>query len=169
MSLRLVLAVSAALALASPALAQEAPAAPPVPAEPAAAPPAGTPSDELMAAFVSIEAVGARLEAVMADLEPRAAAVRADAALSDEEKATRIRAMMGENQPVFDEFGAALSELIRLSAMAEGAPAEDAAAAASAAPAQMMAMIEQQLITGESGDEDEAAGADGHATGHEGH
>lgn len=161
MSLRIVLAASAAFAFAGPTLAQDAPAAPPVPVAPAAAPAAEMPSEEFMVAVARIEAVGERMEGVMADLDTRAAAVRTDAALSDDEKVTRIRALMAEHQPLFDEFGAALSELIRVSAMAEGASAEDAGVAAAAAPAQMMAIIEQQLITGESGDDD--------AEDHEGH
>lgn len=159
MSLRLALAASLALAVAAPALAQEAPPAPPA----VAAPPAEAPSDEFLAAAARIAATGERVETLMADLEPRAAAVRADAALSDADKEARIRAMIAEHQPTFDAFAADLAEMIRLSAMAEGAPAEAAAAAGETAPARMMAIIEEILITGESGDEAGADDAGDHA------
>ena len=154
MSLRIILAASAVLALAAPAFAQEAPA-------PAPAAAAEEPSPEFMAAVARIEAVGERIEDLMEGLEAQAAEVRADASLSDEDKATRIRAMMAEHQADFDEFGAAFGDFIRLSAMAEGASAEEAAAAAAAVPVQMMAIIEEALISGESDDEDDGD--------HEGH
>lgn len=163
MSLRLVLAASAALAFAAPVLAQEAAGTVPAVA-PAAAPSSAEPSAEFMAAVARIEATGAEMETVMADLEPRAAAVRTDAALSDADKETRIRAMIAEHQPVFDGFAVALGDLIRLSAVNEGASAEEAAAAAAEAPARMQTAIEQKLITGDS----DVAG-DGPAAGHEGH
>ena len=164
MSLRLALAASAVLAFAGPVLAQET--TPPAPV-PAAAPPSGDMSPELMVAAARIEALGAQMDTVMADLEPRAAAVRADAALSDADKETRIRAMIAEHQPAFDEFAVVLVDLIRLSALSEGASAEDAAAAAAEVPARMKAAIEERLITGAT-DEDDAVPTDGHED-HEGH
>ncbi|HZW15912.1 MAG TPA: hypothetical protein VFF66_06615, partial [Brevundimonas sp.] len=108
MSLRTVLAASAVLAFAAPALAQEAPAAPPAAAPNAEAPAAEMPSEEFAAALARIEAFEEPVKTLMADLETRAAVVRADATLSDEDKATRIRAMMAEHQPTFDGFAAAL-------------------------------------------------------------
>ena len=152
MSLRLALAASLALVVAAPALAQE---APPAPAA-VEAPGTQMPSDEFMAAAARIAESGERIDALMAELEPRAAALRADAALSDADRETRIRAMIAEHQPTFDAFVADLSELVRLSALAEGAPPEAAAAAAEAAPAEVMAIIEEALITGESDHADEA-------------
>jgi len=165
MSLRLALAASAVLAFAGPVLAQEA-ATPPAPA-PVAAQPSEEMSPEFMVAMARIEALGAQMDTVMADLEPRAAAVRADAALSDADKETRIRAMIAEHQPAFDEFAVVLGDLVRLSAVNEGASAEDAAAAAAEVPARMKAAIEERLIAGAT-DEDEAAPTGGHE-GHEGH
>ena len=171
MSLRTVLAASAVLAFAAPALAQEAPAAPPAAAPNAEAPAAEMPSEEFAAALARIEAFEEPVKTLMADLETRAAVVRADATLSDEDKATRIRAMMAEHQPTFDGFAAALSDLIRLSAIAEGTPAEEAAAVAAAAPAQMTAVLEALLINGDP-DNEEAADEPDHADhpgDHEGH
>lgn len=99
-----------------------------------------------------IEAAGTALEAVMTDLEPRAEAIRGDAALSDADKEARIRALIGEHQPVFDEFGAALSEVMALKAAAEGASPEEAAAATQAARTMVTQAIVRSLLTGEDAD-----------------
>lgn len=144
MSIRLTFAAVAVLALATPAFAQQAPAAPPAP--PAA--PAG-PTAEQQAAMARIQTAGEALEALMTDLEPRAEAIRDDTALSAADKETRIRALIGEHQPVFDEFAAALGGVMALKAAAEGASPEEAAAATQAAQTMVTQAIVQSLLTGE--------------------
>lgn len=153
MSIRLTLAALAVLAVATPALAQQAPAvlpAPPAQAEPAA------PTPEQQAAMTRIEAAGAALEELMADLEPQAEEIREDATLSDADKETRIRALIAEHQPVFDEFAAALGGVMALKAADEGASPEQAAVASQSAQAMVGQAIVQSLLTGEAGDESEA-------------
>lgn len=150
MSLRIVLAASAALTLATPAFAQQAPAAPPAP--PAAPAPAPAPTPEEQAVMVRVEAAGEALQEVMEDLEPRAAAVRADASLSAADKETRIRAMIAEHQPVLDEFNSALQGLMLIKAAAEGASPEEAAQAAAMVSTMVSAQITQALVTGEDPD-----------------
>jgi len=98
-----------------------------------------------------IQTAGEALEALMTDLEPRAEAIRDDAALSDTDKETRIRALISEHQPVFDEFAAALGVVMTLKAADEGASPEEAAAAAQAAQAAVTQAIVQSLLTGEGG------------------
>ena len=150
MSLRIVLAASAALTLATPAFAQQAPAAPPAP--PAAPAPAPAPTPEEQAIMVRVEAAGEALQEVMEDLEPRAAAVRADASLSAADKEIRIRAMIAEHPPVLDEFNSALQGLMRITAAAEGASPEEAAPAAAMVSTMVSAQITQALVTGEDPD-----------------
>ena len=155
MSLRLVLASAALIAMTGPAFAQQAPAAPPAPAPPPAA--AQTPQEitpEQRAVVARIEAAGTALEAMMTELEPRAAAVRADASLSAEDKETRIRAMLAEHQPTLDEFTAALNDMILMQAASEGASPEEAAQAAAMVRGMVSTQIAQALITGEDPDQD---------------
>lgn len=147
MSIRLTLAAAAVLALATPALAQQAPPAPPAPAAAPAAP-----SAEQQAAMARIEAAGAAIEAVMTDLEPKAEEIREDATLSAADKETRIRALIAEHQPVFDEFSAALGSVMALKAASEGASPEQAAAATQAAQTMVSQAIVQSLLTGETED-----------------
>lgn len=156
MSIRLTLAAAAVLALATPALAQQAPAAPPAPAAPTAPPAAATP--EQQAAMARIEAAGGALETLMEELEPKAEEIREDAALSDADKETRIRALIAENQPVFDEFAAALGGVMALKAAEEGASPEEAAAATQAIQTQVSQAIVQSLLTGEDEDGDASEG-----------
>ncbi|RZJ31611.1 MAG: hypothetical protein EON85_03055 [Brevundimonas sp.] len=153
MSLRLVLAASTLLALAGPAFAQQAPVAPPAP--PAAAAPVPAPSPEEQAVMARIEAAGEALGTVMEDLEPRAAAIRADAGLSAADKETRIRALIAEHQPVLDEFSSALQALMLIKAASEGATPEEAAQAAAAVSMMVSSQIARGLITGEDPDEGE--------------
>ena len=150
MSLRLTLAAAALLAVATPAFAQQAPAAPPAP--PAAPAPEPAPTPEEQAVMARVQTAGEALQEVMEDLEPRAAAVRADASLSAADKETRIRAMIAEHQPALDEFSSALQALMLIKAAAEGASPEEAAQAAAVVAAMIPAQISQALITGEDPD-----------------
>jgi hypothetical protein len=150
MSIRLTLAAAAVLALAPAALAQQAPAAPPAPAAAPAAPAA--PSADQQAAVARIEAAGNAIEAVMTDLEPKAEEIREDTTLSAADKETRIRALIAEHQPVFDEFSAALGSVMALKAASEGASAEEAAAATQAAQTMVSQAIVRSLLTGDTED-----------------
>lgn len=150
MSLRIVLAASALLTIASPALAQQAPAAPPAP--PAVPAPAPAPNPEEQAVMARVETAGEALQEAMEDLEPRAAAVRADATLSAADKETRIRAMIAEHQPALDEFSSALQALMLIKAAAEGASPEEGAQAAAVVGSMVSSQITQALITGEDPD-----------------
>lgn len=139
--------IIAAALLASP---QDAPTAPPAPPAAPAAPaqPAG-PTPEQMAIITRIQAAGEALEAAMAELEPRAAAIRTDAALPAADKETRIRALLAEKQPVLDEFGAALEAVILMEAASEGSTPEQAAEAAAMVRDVLPERLAQMLITGE--------------------
>jgi hypothetical protein len=149
MSIRLTLAAAAAtLALAAPAFAQDAPAAPPAPPAAPAAP--AQPSPEEVALTSRVEAAAQPLEAMMADLKPRAAAIRADAALSDADKETRIRALLAEHQSTIDELSSAIQALVLYKASAEGAEPEEAAQAASMVGGMINTQIAQALLTGEA-------------------
>lgn len=99
-----------------------------------------------------IQTAGEALQTVMEDLEPRAAAVRADAGLSPADKEARIRAMIAEHQPVLDEFSSALQALMLVKAAAEGASPEEAAQAAAVVSGMVSTQIAQGLITGEDPD-----------------
>ncbi|MBL0968544.1 MAG: hypothetical protein IBJ02_05480 [Brevundimonas sp.] len=141
--------IIAAALFASP---QDAPAAPHAP--PAApAQPAG-PTPEQMAVITRIQAAGEALEATMEELEPRAAAIRTDAALPAADKDARIRALLAEKQPVLDEFSAALEAMIMMQATSEGATAEQAAQAAAMVRDVLPERLAQMLITGERPDDD---------------
>ena len=118
MSIRLVLAASALLAVTTPAFAQQAPVAPPAPPAAPVPPPAPTPEETALTARV--QATGEALEATMGELEPQAEAVRDDTTLTDAEKETRIRALIAQHQPVIDEFTASLQAIIMMRAAAEG-------------------------------------------------
>jgi hypothetical protein len=150
MSLRLTLAAAALLAVAAPAVAQQAPPAPP------AAPAAPAPSPEEAALMANVQTAGEALQAVMVDLEPRAAAVRADAALSAADKESRIRAMLAEHQPVLDQFSEALKAMVLFKASEEGASPDEAEQAATMVGGMVATQIAQGLLTGES--PDDAAG-----------
>lgn len=159
MSLRLVLAASAVLAVATPALAQQAPVAPPAPPVVAAPPqPTPAPTPEEAAAVARIEAAGEALEATMEDLGPRAEAIRGDTALTDADKETRIRALIAEHQPVIDEFTSALQSIILMRAAAEGTSPEEAAQGAAMIGGMVSSQIAQALITGDDPDGDEDTG-----------
>lgn len=134
MSIRVILAVSAAL-IATPVLAQTAPPAPP------AAPAAPAPSPEELAmeargqAFqTSMEAMGQELEAAMSDTTTDAAA-----------KTTATNAIIDRRVPEINAFADELEAFLR--AMAAKPGNEDKRAeltnAANAAPAAMRAIPEQ--------------------------
>ena len=109
-----------------------------------------------MAVLARIQAAGEALEDAMEELEPRAAEIRGDAALTAADKDTRIRALLAGKQPVLDEFGAAVEQVILLQAVSEGATPEQAAQAATMARTMIPQQIAQALITGEGlGDGDD--------------
>lgn len=149
MSLRLILAVSAAL-VATPVLAQTAPPAPPAAPAAPAAPAEMTP--EQMTIIGRVQTAGEALEQVMNELQPAAAAVRADAALSATDKETRIRARIAGHQPVIDEFTAALGAMVQLKALEEGATVQEADQTAAMVSGMVSEKIAQSLITGEDPD-----------------
>jgi hypothetical protein len=143
--------IIAAALLVSP---QDAPVAPPAP--PAAPATPAQPTPEEMAVLARIQAAGEALEDAMEELEPRAAEIRGDAALTAADKDTRIRALLAGKQPVLDEFGAAVEQVILLQAVSEGATPEQAAQAATMARTMIPQQIAQALITGEGlGDGDD--------------
>jgi hypothetical protein len=150
MSLRLVLAASTVLVFAGPAFARQVPPAPPAPAEaPAEIPPVQA------AAIARVQTAGEALKTVMEELEPQAAAIRADAALSPEDKETRIRALLAPHQAKLDEFVAAITDMVAFETADEGASPEEIAEASTMIGPMIMAEITQALITGETGEEDE--------------
>lgn len=143
--------IIAAALLVSP---QDAPVAPPAP--PAAPATPAQPTPEEMAVLARIQAAGEALEDAMEELEPRAAGIRGDAALTAADKETRIRALLAGKQPVLDEFGAAVEQVIMLQEVSEGATPEQAAQAATMARTMIPQQIAQALITGEGlGDDDD--------------
>ncbi|WP_420479063.1 hypothetical protein, partial [Brevundimonas sp. FT23028] len=99
-----------------------------------------------------VEAAGEALKTVMADLEPRAAAIRTDASLSAEDKSARIQALLTPHQPVLDEFTAAIRDLVSFQAAAEGASPDEIAGAMSMIGPMIIAQITQALVTGETDD-----------------
>lgn len=143
----------AAALLVSP---QDAPVAPPAPpAAPQAPAQPAEPTPEQMAVINRIQAAGEALEEMMEELEPQAATIRADAALSAADKETRIRDLLTDKQPVLDEFGNALEAMILMQAASEGATPEQAAQAATMVRGMFPEQIAQALITGEDPGEDE--------------
>ncbi|MDQ8028227.1 MAG: hypothetical protein REJ23_05835 [Brevundimonas sp.] len=151
MTLRLVLATSALLALSSPALAQQAapvapPAAPAAPAAPA------EPTAEEVALTARVQTAAEAIEPLMATLKPQADAIRADAALSDADKETRIRALLVPHQATIDELTQSIQALILYKASSEGASPEEAAQASSMVGAMVPAQIAEALIKGEDAD-----------------
>ncbi|MFN3558432.1 MAG: hypothetical protein ACK4UQ_04015 [Brevundimonas sp.] len=159
MSLRLTLAASALLAVATPVFAQQAPTAPPAPPAAAAAPaPTPAPTPEQTALMTRMQAAGEALEATMEELEPQAEEIRDDAALSDADKETRIRALIAGKQPVIDEFTSALQGVVLMRAAAEGASPEEAAQTATMISGMVSGQIAQGLITGEDPDGETGAG-----------
>lgn len=111
MSLRTVLTAAATLALASlsplvaaPALAQEAPAA----------------SADGQADMATIQSAAQTLQAEIAQLAPRAEAIRNDASLSDADKRSRIEALASEKQPQIDAFTAVIGRFATAQARAQG-------------------------------------------------
>ena len=129
------LAATVFLLTAAPALAQD------VPASPAVA-----------AAAADLEAAGAAIEPVLTAMSERAAAIRADAALSDAEKQAGIEALIAENQSALDAFVSALSRFVAAEAMAEGASAEEADAAAAMLAGMVGPQLTRALLTGEDAD-----------------
>ena len=129
------LAATAFLLTAAPALAQD------VPASPAVA-----------AAAADLEAAGEAIEPVLTAMSERAAAIRADAALSDAEKQAGIEALIAENQSALDAFVSALSRFVAAEAMAEGASAEEADAAAAMLAGMVGPQLTRALLTGEDAD-----------------
>ncbi len=129
------LAATAFLLTAAPALAQD------VPASPAVA-----------AAEADLEAAGEAIEPVLTAMSERAAAIRADAALSDAEKQAGIEALIAENQSALDAFVSALSRFVAAEAMAEGASAEEADAAAAMLAGMVGPQLTRALLTGEDAD-----------------
>jgi hypothetical protein len=154
MSLRPMLAAVAVLAFAAQAAA---PAAAQEPGSPAAAPAQDdeAKSPELAAAEARVEAAGEEIKAVLESLEPQAAAIRTDAALSDTEKATRIGALLDPHRGKIDAFGAALEALIMLEAAGEDVPPEVMAGAAAQVRQTVAQAIEGALISGDIGDDQE--------------
>lgn len=130
------------LALAAPAAAQTPPGPPVGAAEPSASP-------RMTAAVEQVETTGAALEAMMDEVEPLAAAVRADASLPAADKNARLRALIAERQAVLDAFGNALAELIAVQAEEEGATPEAAAASAATVRGIVLGALVQALMTGE--------------------
>ncbi|RZJ44877.1 MAG: hypothetical protein EON86_02490 [Brevundimonas sp.] len=155
MSLRLALAASALLAVATPVFAQQAPVAPPAPP---AAPAAPAPTPEQTALMTRMQAAGEALEAAMEELEPQAEEIRDDAALSDADKETRIRALIAGHQPVIDEFTTSLQAVIMMRAAADGTSPEEAAQGAAMIAGMVSGQIAQSLITGEDPDGETGAG-----------
>ena len=129
------LAATVFLLTAAPALAQD------VPASPAVA-----------AAAADLEAAGEAIEPVLTAMSERAAAIRADAALSDAEKQAGIEALIAENQSALDAFVSALSRFVAAEAMAEGASAEEADAAAAMLAGMVGPQLTRALLTGEDAD-----------------
>lgn len=128
MSLRAVLTAAATLALASlsplvaaPALAQEAPAA----------------SADGQADMAAIQSAAQTLQAEIAQLAPRAEAIRNDASLSDADKRSRIEALASEKQPQIDAFTAVIGRFATAQARAQGASDADLA--------NMMPMIQAEI------------------------
>ena len=156
MSLRFALAAAVVLAVATPALAQQAPAAPPAVAAAPAQTPAPTP--EQTALMTRMQAAGEALEAAMEELEPQAEEIRDDAALSEADKEHRIRALIAGKQPVIDEFTTSLQAIIMMRAAAEGTSPEEAAQGAAMIGGMVSGQIAQSLITGEDPDGETGAG-----------
>lgn len=129
------LAATVFLLTAAPALAQD------VPASPAVA-----------AAAADLEAAGEAIEPVLTAMSERAAAIRADAALSDAEKQAGIEALIAENQSALDAFVSALSRFVAAEAMSEGASAEEADAAAAMLAGMVGPQLTRALLTGEDAD-----------------
>ncbi len=85
-------------------------------------------------------------------MSERAAAIRADTALSDAEKQAGIEALIAENQSALDAFVSALSRFVAAEAMAEGASAEEADAAAALLAGMVGPQLTRALLTGEDAD-----------------
>lgn len=130
-----VLAAAALFLTAAPALAQETP-----------VPPA------LAAAQADLAAAGEAIEPVMAAMSEQAAAIRADATLTDAERQARVEALINANQAALEAFGAALTRFVVAQAQSEGANADEAAAVAAMFPGMLRQQLTQSLLTGEDAD-----------------
>lgn len=128
------LAAVIVLAFAAPALAQD------------------TPSPAMAAAEADLEAAGEAIEPVLTAMSQQAAAIRADAALSDADKQTRIEALIAGNRGALDAFVSALSSYVFAQAVAEGASAEEAAATAAMIAGMVGPQLTRSLLTGEAAD-----------------
>lgn len=140
-----ILVTAAALtlsAVAAPALAQEA--APAAAEAPSLAP-------EAAALLPQVQGAAQGLEAAVADLMPRAQAVRADASLSDADKRTRVDALVSEKQAQLDAFNTALAAFLTAQARAHGT----SDAEIQAAIPMVQAQVRQQMIAELMGEGDQ--------------
>lgn len=133
--MRFFLILTAALTFAAPVLAQTAPQASPPPA--------------LIAARADLEAASRLVQPVFEALKTEAAAVRADAALTDQQKLIRIGELIAARQPEVDRFIAVLEAYVTQQALADGATREDAAAAAALYRGLVNQSLLQSLVTGQ--------------------
>lgn len=109
-------------------------------------------SPAMAAAQADLEAAGEAVEPVLTAMSEQAAAIRADASLSDADKRARIEALVAENRAAIDAFTTVLARFVALQAQAEGASAEEAATAAAMFPGMVIGQMTESLVTGEDAD-----------------
>lgn len=128
------LAASAVLLTAAPALAQT-----------QAQPPAA-----VATAQANLEAASHAIEPVFVELKAQGEAVRADTAMTPEQKVIRIGELIAARQPQIDQFIDAVQALVFAEAAADGATQEQAAAAAEMYRGLINQTLLQSMVTGEA-------------------
>jgi hypothetical protein len=131
-----VLAAATFLLTAAPALAQS------------QAPAQATPA--VATAQANLEAASHAIEPVFAELSAQGATVRADAAMTPEQKVIRIGELIAARQPQIDQFIAAVQGMVFAQAAAEGATQEQAVAAAEMYRGLINQTLLQSMVSGEA-------------------
>ena len=100
-------------------------------------------------AQANLEAASHAIEPIFAELSAQGAAIRADAAMTPEQKVIRIGELIAARQPQIDQFINAVQALVFAQAAAEGATQEQAVAAAEMYRGLINQTLLQSMVSGE--------------------